>query len=124
MKTEDTDSEARGRSDSSPVDSAVKTLAVYLEAKRTGIIGEIRAYPSPIPACDEQFNYLLEQRRKLSRELDRLNRLDKGVVSAESGMKRLREFIESSDCIYSDMKHQMLKDCGDRDSNECELTIT
>ncbi len=109
MQTEDDQSEANDRSDSSPVDSTLKTFVVYLEAKKTGIIEEIRAYPSPIPACDAQFNYLLEQRTKLSHELDRLHRIDKGVLSAESGMKRLREFIESSDCIHSDMKHQMLK---------------
>jgi hypothetical protein len=33
---------------------------------------EIRAYPAPIPACDAQFNRLLELRRLLPEELARL----------------------------------------------------
>ena len=33
---------------------------------------EIRAYPAPIPACDAQFNHLLELRRLLPGELARL----------------------------------------------------
>lgn len=34
---------------------------------------EIQAYPAPIPACDAQFNYLLERRRMLAGELARLD---------------------------------------------------
>ena len=33
---------------------------------------EIRTYPAPIPACDAQFNHLLELRRLLPGELARL----------------------------------------------------
>ena len=33
---------------------------------------EIRAYPAPIPACDAQYNHLLELRRLLPGELARL----------------------------------------------------
>ncbi len=33
---------------------------------------EIRSYPAPITACDAQFNHLLELRRLLPRELERL----------------------------------------------------
>ena len=120
MQKEDARSKANGQSDPSPADSTLKILADYLKAKRKSIIKEIRAYPSPIPACDAQFNYLLEQRTKLFHELERLHRIDKGVLQGESGMMRMREFIESSDCIHSDMKRQMMKACGDHDSNESE----
>ena len=120
MQTEDARSESDSRSDSSPVDSILKILIDYLEAKRISSVEEIRAYPSPITGCDAQFNYLLEQRTKLSHELGRLHRIDKGILSDESGMKRLREFIESSDCIHPDMKRQMMKACGRHDSNERE----
>lgn len=34
-----------------------------LEEERAAITAEIRSYPPPIPACDQQYNHLLEQRR-------------------------------------------------------------
>ena len=120
MQKEDVHSEADSRSDTSPMDSILEILIEYLDAKRIRMVEEIRAYPSPITACDAQFNYLLEQRTKLSHELDRLHRIDKGVLQGEWGMIRMREFIESSDCIHPDIKRQMMKVCGDHDSNESE----
>jgi len=36
---------------------------------------EIGNYPSPIPACDVQFNYLLEERSKISEALKRVDTL-------------------------------------------------
>ena len=39
-----------------------------LEHKKRLLLEEIKNYPPPIPACDQHFNYLLEQRnRYLSR---------------------------------------------------------
>ena len=31
---------------------------------------EIRAYPTPIPRCDAQFNHLMEERERLRRLLE------------------------------------------------------
>lgn len=42
-----------------------------LEAERDRILEEIRAYPPPIPACDEHFNHLLERRDQIEQELAR-----------------------------------------------------
>ena len=46
------------------------------DAERSGlllelaqIVAEIRAYPPPIPACDAQFNWLLERRARIERAL-------------------------------------------------------
>jgi hypothetical protein len=36
---------------------------------------EISAYPPPIPACDAPFNFLLERRRRLSRDSRQIQRL-------------------------------------------------
>jgi hypothetical protein len=36
------------------------------------IKGEIRHYPTPIAHCDEQFNFLLSERDRLSKELNKL----------------------------------------------------
>ena len=43
-----------------------------LEALATSVATDIRAYPRPITACDAQFNHLLELRRLVPLELQRL----------------------------------------------------
>ncbi len=40
-----------------------------LVAEKARIAEEIRSYPAPIPACDAQFNYLLERRAEIDRAL-------------------------------------------------------
>ena len=45
-----------------------KALAAIHDA-RVALNREIGAYPAPIPACDAQFNGLLEERRRLSRAI-------------------------------------------------------
>ncbi len=49
----------------------LETLALelrrWLSGARAALAGEIRSYPTPIPRCDAQFNYLVEQRDRLSR---------------------------------------------------------
>ena len=59
-----------------------------LEAERERIREEISSYPAPIAGCDEQFNYLLERRVQVRRELARLveeERLRRGSEHGESG---------------------------------------
>jgi hypothetical protein len=50
-----------------------------LQAKKSQIAAEILAYPPPIPACDAQFNFLLEERARVTRLL---RELDKGPDEA------------------------------------------
>ncbi len=50
-------------------------IKTSLEEKRNLINEEIRNYPPPIPACDAQFNYLLEERARLTMELNRLQEI-------------------------------------------------
>lgn len=120
MQRDDARSEARGRSDSPSMDAIVKTLADHLEAERVRVVDEIRTYPSPIPACDAQFNHLLGQRTKLSQELERLRQIHNDFLPGESGMKRLRAFIASAECIHPDTRHQMMKACGGHVSKQRE----
>jgi hypothetical protein len=44
-----------------------------LQAQKQRTDEEIRSYPRPIAACDLQFNYLLEERARIARELGRLH---------------------------------------------------
>lgn len=48
------------------------TLRASLEARRKQLDEEIRAYPTPIPRCDAQFNFLMEERSRIVRELEAL----------------------------------------------------
>lgn len=51
------------------VDSDWDALRARLDHMQEAVAAEIRAYPPPIPACDAQFNHLLERREALSEAL-------------------------------------------------------
>ena len=58
-------------------------LRDFLRSAKQSIDAEIHAYPTPIPRCDAQFNYLYEQRARLAHLLGRIDALadTKGVES-------------------------------------------
>jgi hypothetical protein len=72
----------------------------YLEHRKQQLDEEIRAYPAPIPACDAQFNYLMEQRAQLTRDLGRLATVSKENQVGADDLTWLDEFARSS--IYLD----------------------
>jgi hypothetical protein len=76
-----------------------EALRQYLETKRQPVEDEIRRYPAPIAGCDAHFNYLLEQRTALSRELVRLDAASKVAVSEAERRKAFESFIRTSACI-------------------------
>lgn len=71
----------------------------HLEAKRRPVEDEIRRYPPPIAGCDAHFNYLLEQRATLSRELVRLEAAAKAAGAGPADGKAVEAFLRSSTCI-------------------------
>ena len=46
----------------------------HLRGLRERLADEVRSYPTPITRCDAQFNHLYEQRGRLARDLDRLEK--------------------------------------------------
>ncbi len=68
-----------------------RELARLLECERDRILAEIRAYPPPIPACDEQFNHLLAQRDSIWKELKRWRAAPKETLA------ELQEFVRFSE---------------------------
>lgn len=56
---------------------------------------EIRAYPAPIPACDAQYNFLLEEREALASELYRLRELMMGKASGNA-LVSVDEFLDNT----------------------------
>ncbi len=60
-------------------------LRARLEQTQEAVAAEIRTYPPPIPACDAQFDHLLERREALSEALARLDAARKdGAGTVES----------------------------------------
>jgi hypothetical protein len=55
------------------VEARCRELRDCLIEARRAVDKEIRSYPTPIPRCDAQFNFLYEQRSRLSLVLERLN---------------------------------------------------
>lgn len=73
-----------------------------LRQHRHQVVDQIGDYPAPIPACDAQFNHLLEQRRLIGREIRLLNDL------AEAALADQLAFIEASACL-SEPEKQLLR---------------
>ena len=84
--------------------AAWDTIRVYLLGEKDRIVEEIRAYPTPIPRCDAQFNHLIEKRERLFEELVRLDTAATSSTVAGDGTARIDEFIDSSDYLDDDAK--------------------
>jgi hypothetical protein len=83
-------------------------LEDHLEGARSAILAEIRNYPPPIAACDQQFNYLLEQRDRIADEQSRLASIRRDSLNRESDLRALIDFIEASNCIAPELKARLL----------------
>jgi hypothetical protein len=80
--------------------SACIELRAYLDRIRRSIDEEIRSYPTPIPRCDAQFNYLYEQRSRLSQALERTNAALTGAPSPAHLADAITHFVSAA--AYSD----------------------
>ena len=78
------------------LEATVLEIKTCLEAKKKQVVEEIVAYPPPIPACDAQFNFLLEERARLSQALSRLEALTGESLPPADRLYLLDEFIQSS----------------------------
>ena len=89
----------------SSIESVRQNLIAQLTAQKKQVIQEICDYPPPIPACDAQFNYLLEKRDLLHAELNRLNAL------AEHSAYDLLDFMATSpfvgEALQQDLRPQL-----------------
>ncbi len=68
-------------------DSDWDALRARLEQTQEAVAAEIRTYPPPIPACDAQYNHLLERREALSAALARLD------AARKDGSSTLESFL-------------------------------
>lgn len=82
------------------------TAAIHrrLQIERKRIDEEIGSYPTPIAACDQQFNHLLAQRSAIKDELTRLAALEGESLPAQDAIRSMAEFIQSSACLDPETK--------------------
>lgn len=90
-----------GSSDSSQGPSILNELLTRLERRRDEIRERIGRYPTPIPACDVDFNHLLEERTGVFEDLARLATL-KARDSHARDDQAVEEFIASCTTLSDD----------------------
>ncbi len=76
-----------------------ESLLSQLEVEWTRVAAEIHNYPSPIPACDAQFNYLLEQRGKLTKEMNLLREIRERMAAGRDESAALKTFLARSEFV-------------------------
>ncbi len=72
------------------VDSDWDALQTRLVQLQEAVAAEILAYPAPIPACDAQYNHLLERRAALVETRTRLE------AAREDGAATVEGFLAST----------------------------
>ena len=82
--------------DSAELESMRNEIKLHLEDRRRALAAEIRNYPTPIPRCDAQFNYLYEQQAGLARDLDRIGALAGKNPKRGETIEFIRQFVASA----------------------------
>lgn len=72
-----------------------------LEDERYRIAREIGQYPTPIPACDQDYNHMLVERERVNEELARLEEAEKRSAGAADPGIAVDEFVRSSPYLKS-----------------------
>ena|SRR2546427_9295486 len=93
--TTSTHSTASGES-STTLTSLCLELRDYLQRTKRVTEDEIRTYPTPIPRCDAQFNYLYEHRARLSQQLEHANRVLEANASVGQLVDVIAAFVAST----------------------------
>ena len=89
------------------VESVWREIENHLEIEKKRIFDEILNYPPPIPACDVQFNFLLEERSKITEELRRMRKISENDAN---GVQSIREFVESCEYFNNLLEAKLLSD--------------
>ena len=87
-------------------------IETYLWQERERIYAEIHDYPSPIPACDAQFNYLIEKRAVVGQELGKVRALAGVAQSADQKNRLLREYVATSQILSRTAKEEVVGLCS------------
>jgi len=89
------------------ISSAWSAICHHLESEKSRVQEEIRNYPAPIPACDAQFNFLLEERDNLSAEVARVLALMDENLESDDARLSIRGYIGDSRYIVGSTKREI-----------------
>jgi hypothetical protein len=92
------------------LDSIWKKIQVHLESQQNRIYEEIKNYPKPIPACDVQFNYLLEQRDSIATEMDRLQQTMQTGRESKDPNPLVAELVNACQYLSHEVKQQLFQE--------------
>lgn len=92
--------------DPTRLDALWQAIQRQLEDEKARIFQEISHYPAPIPACDVQFNGLLEERVAVLKELGRVQMSRKQRLTASEQFALLEELTRSSRFLGDDLVKQ------------------
>jgi chorismate mutase len=84
-----------------------RAIQQRLEAEKTRIVEEIGDYPAPIPACDAQFNGLLEERAAILQEIGDVKEALKGALSMRKQLALLHNTMLASRYLNAALKEQI-----------------
>ena len=73
-----------------------------LEDEKGRIYAEIRDYPRPIAACDQQFQFLLDERARICQELDQLDEAVRDSLARGNALGPIDDFLNSSRYLEGD----------------------
>ena len=82
----------------------------HLETEKQRVFYEILYYPPPIPACDVQFNFLLEERSVITQELRRMREMAGQDMSDFDRAQSIREFVKLSKFFNASLEAKLLAD--------------
>jgi hypothetical protein len=85
------------------------SLEAQLHSERERIYAEIHAYPPPIPACDAQFNYLIEKRALVTQELSKVRAIDSQPAHPTQVAAALRQLVTASQILSKSAKTHLLE---------------
>jgi glutathione S-transferase len=86
---------------------AWRELRSALEAERDRVRQEILEYPAPIPACDAQYNHLLDARRRVARELGRME--ERGTPASLDECRRFLDELAAEESLLDETTERALR---------------
>jgi len=89
------------------VESIWEEVGSELKRQKNQIYEEIKSYPPPITACDEQFDHLLAAQQRISRELDRMHAASQASFMDRDPARLIDGFIKSSTCIGDEAEQRI-----------------
>lgn len=95
--------------DCTPTPDICSQVEASLWRERERIYAEIHAYPPPIPACDAQFNYLIEKRATVTQELSKVRAISTLPANPEQEAAALRQIVRASEILSNAVKTHLLE---------------